>query len=145
MIKTELENLIPKIKSQIKQWRGKISTDVQDQIFVVINELVAAQDKIAELEKERDEALILCDFKDKDIDACASVLSNIYSSGVNLEELERDVKYILIDHTYASSTNGKAFEAHNLEQQAKVLQFALENITNPDLIYSRLKALKDGK
>jgi hypothetical protein len=52
MIKTELENLIPKIKSQVKQWRGKISTDVQSQIFEVINELVAAQDKIAELEKE---------------------------------------------------------------------------------------------
>jgi thymidine kinase len=50
VIKTELENLIPKIKSQVKQWRGKISTDVQNQIFEVINELVAAQDKIAEFE-----------------------------------------------------------------------------------------------
>jgi alkyl hydroperoxide reductase subunit AhpF len=50
VIKTELENLIPKIKSQIKLWRGKISTEVQSQIFEVINELVAAQDKIAEFE-----------------------------------------------------------------------------------------------
>ncbi len=31
----------------------------------------------------------------------------------------------------------------DLEQQAKALQFALENITNPDLLYSRLKALKE--
>ena len=75
--------------------------------------------KLAELEKERDEALILCDFKDKDIDACASVLSNVYSSGVNLEEFEGDVKHMLIDHVYASSTNGKTFEALHLEQQAK--------------------------
>ena len=35
------------------------------------------------------------------------------------------------------------YKAHNLEQQAKALQFALENITNPDLLYSRLKALKE--
>tara|TARA_R110000803_G_scaffold13771_1_gene38500 strand:+ start:526 stop:849 length:324 start_codon:yes stop_codon:yes gene_type:complete len=50
----ELNNLIPKIKSQVKQWRGKISTDVQNQIFEVINEMITAQDKIAELKKERD-------------------------------------------------------------------------------------------
>jgi hypothetical protein len=52
MIKTELENLIPKIKSQIKQWSGKLSNQTIDQIFEVINELVAAQEKIAELNKE---------------------------------------------------------------------------------------------
>lgn len=34
-------------------------------------------------------------------------------------------------------------EINNLGQQAKALQFALENITNPDLLYSRLKALKE--
>ena len=53
----ELKNLIPKIKSQVKQWRGKISTDVQNQIFEVINEMITAQDKIAELEKDREELL----------------------------------------------------------------------------------------
>jgi hypothetical protein len=51
MIKTELENLIPKIKSQIKQWSGKLYNQTIDQIFEVINELVAAQEKIAELKR----------------------------------------------------------------------------------------------
>jgi hypothetical protein len=57
----ELNNLIPKIKSQVKQWRGKISTDVQNQIFEVINEMITAQDKIAELEKELKETREICD------------------------------------------------------------------------------------
>jgi hypothetical protein len=51
VIKTELKNLIPKIKSQIKQWSGKLSNQTIDQIFEVINELVAAQERIAELKR----------------------------------------------------------------------------------------------
>ena len=59
-----------------------------------------------------------------------------------IAELESN---ILMLEQYNGSVESliKDIKAHNLEQQAKALQFALENITNPDLIYSRLKALKE--
>jgi hypothetical protein len=125
----------------------------------MVKMLMLQEDKIAKLKKERDEALILCDFKDKDIDACTSVLSNVYSSGCDLQELEEDVKYILVDHIYASSTNGKALESYNLEQQAKALSNAHKVIVENKMFRSARdyinfradelleisKALKEGK
>jgi hypothetical protein len=59
-----------------------------------------------------------------------------------IAELEKNISML---EQYNGSVESliKDIEANNLDQQAKALQFALENITNPELIYNRLKALKE--
>ena len=62
------------------------------------------------------------------------------------EEKEKDKRIAELEKEKAIGVyhfTVEEYKAHNLEQQAKALQFALENITNPDLLYSRLKALKE--
>jgi hypothetical protein len=89
-----------------------------------IKMLQQANIKIAEIKKERD---VLTAFIIKRMPPIKA-MSSIYET---CKIVSDEVDLIL--------------KAHNLKQQAKALQFALENITNPDLIYSRLKALKEGK
>ena len=60
-----------------------------------------------------------------------------------IAELEKEVKQYKAVENWVRSFTIDELEAHNLEQQAKALQFALENITNPDLLYSTLVKLKE--
>ena len=97
-------------------------------------ESCAQQKRIAELEKERDEYHAMVVYTGAIMDE---------SEGVAGYHLNGDIAKW--DDLFTVTLYKDALQAHNLEQQAKALQFALENITNPDLLYSRLKALKAGE
>jgi hypothetical protein len=171
--KQELNNLIPKIKSQVKQWRGKISTDVQNQIFEVINELVAAQDKIAELEKDRDVEVLKKEHAFK---------RERYLIDENLELRQKTFRFYNDEEYWIFQDDGEDYadslvcpvvmsaeqfrrllnlelniEAHTLEQQDKGIEFAIdagidfqqiENdvaVCNAIRTRAKAKALKEGK
>jgi hypothetical protein len=59
------------------------------------------------------------------------------------EENERLKQRVNDTFDYCESVK-KELPIRDLEQQAKYLQFALENITNPDLIYKKFKEAKGG-
>ena len=122
---------------------------IADDAISTINEL---QSKIAELEKERDGLALT--FKREFTALCSMYikLSNNVLSGEYANNTPEGSIYnekIWIDNRWLDITDPlftsyfEVLEAHNLEQQAKALQFALENITNPDLLYSTLVKLKE--
>jgi hypothetical protein len=92
---------------------------------IVTNDLMLIQTltkRIAELEKDKDKL------------------------NIQIEVLKHsDAEYygLYSELLFSPNEPPESLEANNLEQQAKALQFALENITNPELIYNRLKALKE--
>jgi hypothetical protein len=105
MTNSELKVLAAKVTSQHKTFKRGISNQTAEEVVSALLLSASQADKIAELEKERDDAIA----------------------------------------AYSNCMTGNQIHIRDLEQQAKELQFALENITNPELIYNRLKALKEGK
>jgi hypothetical protein len=99
---------------------------------IVTNDLMLIQTltkRIAGLEKERAHT--------------ENNLASLQSTFEDIEAVFCDEDGCLIIEPFNGEGLSRWFKANNLEQQAKALQFALENITNPELIYNRLKALKE--
>ena len=92
----------------------------------------AFKKRIAELEKERDEYHAMVVYT-------GAIMYE--SEGVAGYHLNGDIAKW--DDLFTVPLYEDALEAHNLEQQAKGLQFALANIHNPDLLYNTLVKLKE--